>query len=73
MPTAKQLTPETGDFSDSEEVDVFLEQIMSNGILRVREESARLEALGLMDSDSNLLATELPSDMREGSERDFGG
>jgi hypothetical protein len=73
MPTAKQLTLETVDFSNSEELDVFLEQIMSNGILRVREESARLEALGLMDSDGNLLAAELPSDMREGSERDFGG
>jgi predicted ABC-type ATPase len=26
-----------------------------------------------MDADGNLLAEELPSDTREGSERDFGG
>jgi hypothetical protein len=27
---------------------------------------------GLMDADGNLLTEELPSDMREGSERGFG-
>ena len=73
MPASRHLKLETVDFGNTEEVDAFLEQIMSEGIRRVRSESAELQAKGLMDADGNLLTEELPSDMREGSERDFGG
>jgi hypothetical protein len=73
MPVTKHLTLETVDFDDRKEVDAFLGQVMAEGIRRVRAESAELRAKGLMDGDGKLLVTELPSDMQEGSERDFGG
>jgi hypothetical protein len=73
MPIAKHLTLETVNFNNPTEVNTFLEQVMDEGMRRVRAEGAELRAKGLMDADGKLLVTELPPDMREGSERDFGG
>jgi len=73
MPIAKHLTLETVNFNNPTEVNTFLEQVMDEGIRRVRAEGAELRAKGLMGADGKLLVTELPPDMREGSERDFGG
>jgi len=73
MPVARHLTLETVNFGNAEEVDAFLEQMMTEGMRRVQAESAELQAKGLMDGEGNLLTTELPPDMREGAERDFGG
>jgi len=73
MPIAKHLTLETVDFENRAEVNAFLDQVMDEGMRRVRAEGAELRARGLMDADGKLLVTELPPDMREGSERDFGG
>ncbi len=73
MPVAKHLTLETVNFDDPREVNTFLEQVMAEGLRRVRAEGAELRAEGLVDADGNLVVTELPPDMREGSDRDFGG
>jgi hypothetical protein len=51
MPASRHLKLETVDFGNTEEVDAFLEQVMSEGIRRVRSESAELQAIGLMDAD----------------------
>jgi hypothetical protein len=73
MPIAKDLTLESVDFGNRAEVHAFLEQVMDEGMRRVAIEGAELRAKGLMDAEGKLLVTELPLDMREGSERDFGG
>jgi hypothetical protein len=73
MPVAKHLTLETVDFDNHAEVNAFLDQVMDEGMRRVRAEGAELRSGGLMNADGKLLVTELPPDMREGSERDFGG
>jgi hypothetical protein len=73
MPAAKHLTLESVNFDDRNEVDAFLGQVMAEGIRRVRAEGAELRDRGLMDADGKLLVTQLPPDMQEGSERDFGG
>ncbi len=73
MPAAKHLTLETVDFENHKEVETFLGQVMAEGMRRVRAEGAELRAKGLMDADGKTLVTDLPPDMREGSERDFGG
>jgi hypothetical protein len=73
MPGTKLLTLENVDFRNPSEVDAFLQQVIAAGMERVRCESAALKARGLMDENGNLLNTELPSDMKEGSDRDFGG
>jgi hypothetical protein len=73
MSITRNLTLETINFSDTEEVDAFLNEVMAGGLRQVRAESEELVAKGLMDAQGNLLTTELPPDMRKGSERDFGG
>jgi len=73
MPGAKNLSLEDVDFSISAEVDAFLVGVMNEGLRRIQAEGAELQARGLMDAHGNLLSSELPLDMREGSERDFGG
>lgn len=73
MPAAKHLTLETVDFENRAEVNAFLDRVMDEGMRLVRAEGAELRARGLMDADGKLLVTDLPPDMREGSERDFGG
>lgn len=35
--------------------------------------AAEAERLGITDGEGNLCRSELPDDMREGAERDFGG
>jgi hypothetical protein len=67
------LTVESVNFSDSGEVDAFLEQVVASGMQRVRSDIAELQAKGLMDDEGKLLNAKLPPDMREGSDRDFGG
>jgi hypothetical protein len=73
MPIAKRLTIENVDFDNQEEMDTFWEQVISAGMARVRAEGEELRRRGLLDEHGNLLLKELPPDMREGSERDFGG
>jgi hypothetical protein len=73
MPVARSLTLETVNFDNPDEVNTFFEQVMSEGMRRVQAEGAELRANGVMDAEGNLLVTELPPDMREGSDRDFGG
>jgi hypothetical protein len=73
MPVTKRLTIETVDLDDEDEMDEFDRQIISAGLARVRAESAELIRRGLMDEEGNMLTSELPPDMRPGSERDFGG
>jgi len=40
---------------------------------RAQAAARELEALGITDNRGNRLRTDLPEDMREGADRDFGG
>ncbi|MFN7935712.1 MAG: hypothetical protein U0R19_20455 [Bryobacteraceae bacterium] len=40
---------------------------------RIKAAAQEAHSLGLVDDKGNLLSSELPPDMREGSEHDFGG
>jgi hypothetical protein len=73
MPITRRLTLETVDFDNREEVTAFFGQMTNEGMERVRAEGAELRARGLMDEEGNLLIDELPPDMIEGADRDFGG
>jgi hypothetical protein len=55
------------------ELDAFEEQMFAAGLERVKAEGDELRRRGLLDAEGNLLLKELPPDMREGSDRDFGG
>ncbi len=73
MDVSRYPTLETVDFRNREEVNRFPERVMAEGLVKARAEIAELQARGLMDAGGKLLVTELPADMREGSDRDFGG
>ncbi len=73
MPVAKHLTFDTLDFTKREEVDAFIQEMITVGMRGVRAETAELQAKGILDAEGNVIDRELPPDMREGSECDFGG
>lgn len=73
METTKHLTGDNVDLDDEREVAAFDEEVITAGMERVCAHRAALRAKGLMDADGNLTVSELPPDMREGSDRDFGG
>jgi hypothetical protein len=73
MPTTKRLTLETVNFDDQDEMDAFMDQVMTAGLERIRAEGDELRRRGLLDEHGNVLLKELPADMQEGAERDFGG
>jgi len=58
---------------DERELDAFDDQVISAGLERVRAEGDELRRGGILDSGGNLLTKELPADMQEGADRDFGG
>ena len=41
--------------------------------VRIRQAVEKLIADGIIDKEGNRIRTDLPEDMREGSDRDFGG
>jgi hypothetical protein len=73
MPLAKRLSIENVNLDDEREMDALDDQVIAAGMERVRAEGEELRRRGVLDAEGNLQITELPSDMRESSERDFGG
>jgi hypothetical protein len=73
MPIAKRLTIENVNLDDQREMDAFADQVITAGMERVHAEGNELRRKGLLDRQGHILLNELPADMREGSERDFGG
>ena len=51
-------------------MNAFLEQVMDEGMRRVRAEGAELRAGGLMEADGKLLVTELPPNINGSAELD---
>jgi hypothetical protein len=73
MPVTKRLTIENVNLDDDAELDAFDDQVITPGLERVRAEGDALRRRGVLDADGNLLLKELPADMKEGADRDFGG
>jgi hypothetical protein len=73
MRTAKRLTIDTVNLDDEREMDALDEQMIEAGLERIRAEGDELRRRGLLDAQGNVLLDKLPPDMRENSERDFGG
>jgi hypothetical protein len=73
MPISKRRTIENMDLDDEREVDAFDDRVITAGMEGVRAGGDELRRRGLLDAHGNLLMKELPADMRDGSERDFGG
>lgn len=61
------------DFDNPLERAAFYRQEQVKAGKRVEHAFERLQTLGIMDKDGNLLKTELPADMQPGSACDVGG
>jgi hypothetical protein len=73
MPITKRLTIENVNLDDDAELDAFDDRIITAGLERVRAEGDELRRRGILDARGNVLLKELPADMKEGADRDFGG
>jgi hypothetical protein len=73
MPITKRLTIENVNLDDDAELDAFDDQVITAGLARVRSEGDELRRKGILDAQGNVLLKELPADMKEGADRDFGG
>src|SRR5260370_42300649 len=73
MSITRRITIENVNLDDERETDAFMEQMFAEGLERVRAEGDELRRKGLLDEHGNMVIKELPADMKEGSERDFGG
>jgi hypothetical protein len=69
----KRLTIESVNLDDEREMDALVDQMFTVGLARVKAEGDELRRKGLLDSQGNPLVKELPADMHEGADRDFGG
>jgi hypothetical protein len=73
MPITKRLTIENINLDDDAELDAFDDQVITAGLERVQAEGDELRRRGILDAQGNVLLKELPADMKEGADRDFGG
>ena len=73
MPIAKRLTIDNVNLDDPREIDAFDDQVIAAGMERVRAEGDELRRKGVLDGHGNLLVKDLPADMQDDTDRDFGG
>ena len=73
MAVTKRLTIENVNLDDEREMDALVDQMFTTGLARVKAEGDELRRKGILDPEGNLLVKELPADMKEGADRDFGG
>ena len=73
MLITKRLTIENVNLDDDAELDAFDDQVITAGLERVRAEGDELRRRGILDAHGNVVLKELPADMKEGVDRDFGG
>lgn len=67
------LTIDSVDFDNEEEMEALDAQVLEEGRKNLHANIQEAIRLGIIDEKGNLLKTELPPDMREGAETDFGG
>jgi hypothetical protein len=73
MPITKRLTIENVNLDDDREMDALVDQMFTVGLARVKAEGDELRRKGLLGPQGNLLMKDLPADMKDGVDRDFGG
>jgi hypothetical protein len=68
----ERLTLESIDVESDEELDALMAQVLAEGDKIYEAQYQEALRLGIIDEKGRLLKTELPEDMREDSETDFG-
>ncbi|HUK54926.1 MAG TPA: hypothetical protein VL099_16685 [Candidatus Binatia bacterium] len=59
--------------ADERELDALTAELLAEGNGRIQAEISECVRLGILDVKGNLLRHDIPEDMREGAETDFGG
>jgi hypothetical protein len=72
-PSHYPLTADNVDIDDEPQERALLKQVLQAGNRFMEARWEELIEKGIIDRRGNLLKHELPSDMAEGSEQDFGG
>jgi hypothetical protein len=70
---SKPLTIADIDVYNSGELREFMAGVLAEGDKVLHAQIQESIRLGIIDEKGNLLKHDIPEDMREGSERDFGG
>ena len=70
---AKPHTMDSTDVDNDHDLDVFLDQVHAAGDKIRRKQIEEAIRLGIIDAKGNLLKDDVPEDMREDANRDFGG
>ena len=71
-PTNRRLSLDSIDVDNDEELDALMAQVLADGDKLYAAQRAEAIRLGIIDEQARLLKTDLPEDMREGSDTDFG-
>lgn len=69
----KPMTIDDVDMNDDQAFDEFTRMVIAEGDKRLHAQVQEAIRLGIIDEKGNLLKYDLPEDMREEAERDFGG
>jgi hypothetical protein len=70
---SKPVSTPNGDVDDEQELDELTASVIAEGNKVLHAQIQESIRLGIIDEKGNLLKHDIPEDMREGSDRDFGG
>jgi hypothetical protein len=70
---SKKLTWANANLQNSAERNALFQQEEKKASQRVKQAFDKLKAQGIVDEHGNLLSDELPEDMQQNSQCDFGG
>lgn len=73
VPARRRLSVDSIDFNNRAERCALIQQVLESGTAIASAEREEMIRKGIIDERGNLLISELPEDMREDAERDFGG
>ena len=73
MKSSRRLTIESIDVDDDHQLDAFMNHVLAEGDKIYQAQRHEAIRLGIIGEDGQLLKHELPDDMREDAETDFGG
>lgn len=71
--TTEPLRLDSIEVDNDDELDALMAQVLAEGDKIHEAQYQEALRLGIIDEQGRLLKTELPEDMREGSDTDFGG
>ena len=73
MKSSKPLTIDSINVDDDDQLDTLMDQVLAEGDNIYQAQRQEAIRLGIIDQQGRLLKPELPDDMREDADTDFGG